>query len=81
MIVVIVHVIIAQGITAARYVKSEDNESVTGAVYDAESALYVSSIAIISNETVHERNIAFTCNSMLIDIMNEKIPTLKNVYF
>ena len=63
--------------TAACYYKptEKENEKI-----DA-SGLVVHSVVIVSNETIHERNIAFSCNMKLLDYLKAIKPRLKTVYF
>ena len=40
-------------------------------------ALKVLSVVIVSNETIHKQNIAFSCNMKLLEIVRQHIPSLK----
>ena len=46
-----------------------------------EKGLVAHSVVIVSNETIHERNIAFSCNMKLLDYLKVINPRLKTVYF
>ena len=46
--------------TAACYYRSHDFD---GACVDRDAGLKVLSVVIVSNETIHEGNIAFSCNN------------------
>ena len=59
--------------TAACYYKPL---SATDCEVDIDSGLAIHSVVVVSNE----RNIAFTCNNKLIEIMRNLIPGLKTVY-
>ena len=52
--------------TAAFYYRSYDTD---GACVDKDAGLKVLSVVIVSNETIHERNIAFLCNMKLLEIV------------
>ena len=56
--------------TAACYYKSSDDPEVKEI-----------SVVIISNETQHERNIAFTCNQKLIEFIRAHFPAVDTIYF
>ena len=64
--------------TAACYYRSHD---IDGACIDKDAGLKVLSVVIVSNETIHERNIAFSCNMKLSEIVRQHIPSLKKAYF
>ena len=64
--------------TAACYYRSHD---IDGACIDKDAGLKVLSVVILSNETIHERNIAFSCNMKLSEIVRQHIPSLKKAYF
>ena len=38
-------------------------------------------MVIVSNQTVHERNIAFSCNVLLIDFVKNHFPNVEKVHF
>ena len=63
--------------TAAYYYKSTGKQN--GKI-DA-SGLVVHSAVIVSNETKHEQNSAFSCNMKLLDYLKAISPKLKLVYF
>ena len=65
--------------TAACYFKSP----ITGknAKIDNDSGLQFLSAVVVSNETKHECEIAYTCNLKLIEFIKNYIPHLKRVYF
>ena len=66
--------------TAACYIHKE--VKITGKVkFDNESSLQVIPIAIISNETNHDRDVAFTNNQKLISIVQELSPEICNFHF
>ena len=44
-------------------------------------ALKVLSVVIVSNETIHKQNIAFSCNMKLLEIVRQHIPSLKKADF
>ena len=52
--------------TAAYYVKGDTDKALKSTT-DKDTSLVVLPVVIISNQTIHERNIAFPCNGMLID--------------
>ena len=64
--------------TAACYFKMNEVSDVS---YDNDTNLNVLPAVIVSNETNHERNIAFSCNNKLLDIIRNKVPELEVVYF
>ena len=64
--------------TAACYYRSHDIDETC---IDKDAGLKVPSVVIVSNETIHERNIAFSCNMKLLEIVRQHIPGLKNTYF
>ena len=45
------------------------------------TGLVVHSVVIVSNETIHKWNIAFSCNMKLLDYLKSINPRLKMVYF
>ena len=47
---------------------------------DKDSGLKVFSLAVVSNKTVHECSIAFTCNVILLNIVRKHIPNLHTVF-
>ena len=63
--------------TAACYFKSNTEQ---GIETDKDSRLYVLPLVVVSNQTIHERNIAFACNNKVIKIMQRYMPSLKRVY-
>ena len=64
--------------TAACYYKPTGNENEKVVA----SRLVVHSVVIVSNdETMHQRNIAFSCNMKLLDYLKSINPKLKTVYF
>ena len=64
--------------TAACYYRSHD---IDGAHVDKDAGLKVLSAVILSNEIIHEQNIAFSCNMKLLEIVRQDIPSLKRAYF
>ena len=64
--------------TAACYYRSHD---IDGACSDKDAGLKVLSVVIVSNETIHERNIAFLRNMKLSEIVRQHTPSLKKAYF
>ena len=60
------------------YYRSHD---IDGACIDKDTGLKVLSVVTVSNETIHERNIAFSCNMKLLEIVRQHIPSLKKAYF
>ena len=67
--------------TAACYVKGHTDKALKSTT-DKDTGLVVLSVVIISNQTIHERNIAFSCNGMLIDFIRDILPgLLKKVHF
>ena len=64
--------------TAACYYRSYD---IYGTCIDKDAGLQVLSVVIVSNETIHERNIAFSCNMKLLEIVRQDILSLKKAYF
>ena len=52
--------------TAACYYRSHD---IDGACVDKHAGLKVLSVVIVSNEAIHERNIAFSCNMKFLEIV------------
>ena len=60
------------------YYRSHD---IDGACIDKDTGLKVLSVVTVSNETIHERNIAFSCNMKLLEIVRQHIPSLKKDYF
>ena len=64
--------------TAACYYRSHD---IDGACVDKEAGFKVLSVVIVSNEIIHEQNIAFSCNMKLFKIVRQHIPSLKKAYF
>ena len=64
--------------TAACYYRSHD---IDGACVDKDTGLKVLSVVIVSNELIHEGNIAFSCNMKLLEIVRQHIPSLKKAYF
>ena len=38
-------------------------------------------VVIVSHQTVHERNIAFSCNVLLIDFIKNHFPSVEKVHF
>ena len=64
--------------TAACYYRSHD---IDGACIDKDAGLKVLSVVIVSNETIHERNIAFLRNMKLSEIVRQHTPSLKKAYF
>ena len=64
--------------TAACYYRSHD---IDGACVDKDAGLKVLSVVIVSNEIIHERNIAFSCNMKLFKIARQHIPSLKKAFF
>ena len=63
--------------TAAFYYRSHD---IDGACADKDAGLTVL-VVIVSNETIYEQNIAFSCNVKLLEIVRQHIPSLKKTYF
>ena len=63
--------------TAACYYRSHD---IDGACVNKDAGLKVLSV-IVSYETIHERNIAFSCNMKLLEIVRQHILSLKKAYF
>ena len=45
------------------------------------TGLTVIPVVIVSNQTVHERNIAFSCNVLLIDFIKNHFPRVEKVHF
>ena len=43
--------------------------------------LTVIPVVIVSNQTVHEINIAFSCNVLLIDFIKDHFPSVEKVHF
>ena len=67
--------------TAACYVKGHTDKALKSTT-DKDTGLVVLSVVITSNQTIHERNIAFSCNGMLIDFIRDILPgLLKKVHF
>ena len=66
--------------TAACYVKSNIPERVNSTI-DNDNGLTVVPVVIVSNQTVHERNIAFSCNNKLIEFIKDIVPNLKKIHF
>ena len=64
--------------TAACYYRSYD---IDGTCIDKDAGLKVLSVVIVSNETIHERNTAFSCNMKLLEVVRQHIPSLKKAYF
>ena len=52
--------------TAACYYRSHE---IDGACVDKDAGLKVISVVIVSNEIIHERNIEFSCNMKLLEIV------------
>ena len=65
--------------TAACYYKSDD--TLDCSEIDKDCNLKVLPVVIVSNETLHERNIAFSCNTKLLGIIGSFLPNLQKVYF
>ena len=63
--------------TAACYYRSHD---IDGACIDKDAGLKVLSV-VVSNETIHEQNIAFLRNMKLSEIVRQHTPSLKKAYF
>ena len=63
---------------AACYYRSHD---IDGRCIDRDAGLKVLSVVIISDETIYERNIAFSCNMKLLEIVRQHILSLKKGYF
>ena len=63
--------------TAGCYYRSHN---IDGACVNKDAGLKVLSVVIVSNETIHERNIAFSCNMKLLEIVRQHIPSLKKAY-
>ena len=61
--------------TAACYVKGHTDKALKS-MTDKDTGLVVLSVVIISNQTIHERNTAFSCNGMLIDFIRDILPGL-----
>ena len=66
--------------TAACYSKGETTSEAV-AMIDKDTDLQVLPVVIVSNETRHDRNIAFTCNQMLLEFMIGLFPGVKKVHF
>lgn len=66
--------------TAACYSKGETTSEAVATI-DKDTDLQVLPVVIVSNETRHERNIAFTCNQMLLEFMIGLFPGVKKVHF
>ena len=64
--------------TAACYFRSHDTDETC---VDKDAGLKVLSNVIISNETIHERNIALSCTTKLLEIVRQHLPSLKKAYF
>ena len=64
--------------TAACYYRSQD---IDGACVNKDAGLKVLSVVIVSNETINERNIAFSCNMKVLEIVRQHILSLKKAYF
>ena len=64
--------------TAACYLRSHDTDETC---IDKDAGLKMLSNVIISNETIHERNIALSCNTKLLEIVRQHLPSLKKAYF
>ena len=45
------------------------------------TGLNVIPVVIVSNQTVHERNTAFSCNVLLIDFIKNHFPSVEKVHF
>ena len=56
------------------------SHDINGTCIDQDAGLKVLSV-VVSNETIHERNIAFSCNMKLLEIVRQHIPSLKKAYF
>ena len=48
---------------------------------DKGTGLMVLRLVIISNQTIHQRKIALSCNVMPIDFIKDILPGLKKVHF
>ena len=48
---------------------------------DKDTGLTVIPVVIVSNQTVHERNTAFSCNVLLIDFIKNHFPSVEKVHF
>ena len=66
--------------TAACYVKRSNDHSLNSNI-DQDIGLEVFPVAIVSNQTLHERNIAFSCNNMLLEFVKSFLPGVKKVHF
>ena len=66
--------------TAPYYSKGETTSEAVATI-DKDTDLQVLPVVIVSNETRHERNIAFTCHQMLLEFMIGLFPGVKKVHF
>ena len=55
----------------------EVNNEIVDSVVDKDTGLNTPPVAMISNQTVHERNIAFSCNHKLIEFITSILPKSK----
>ena len=62
--------------TAACYSKECINDQ---SETDLDSGLHVLSVAIVSNERVHERNIGIACNLKLLQVVQHQLKHIKTV--
>ena len=67
--------------TAARYVKGSNSNCNFKSNIDKDTGLTVIPVVIVSNQTVHERNIAFSCNVLLIKFNKNHFPSVEKVHF
>ena len=64
--------------TGTCYYRSHD---IVGVCVDKDAGLKVLSVVIVSNDIIHERNIAFSCNMKLLEIVRQHMPCLKKAFF
>ena len=46
-----------------------------------DTGLHTLPIVVVSNQTTHERNVAFACNNKVIQIIQQYVPSLNRVFF
>ena len=67
--------------TAACYVQGSNTDYNFKSNIDKDTGLSVIPVVIVSNQTVHERNITFSCNVLLIDFIKNHFPNVEKVHF
>ena len=75
-----VHTLVMRHSLCTQLLVITDLMIIDGTCIDKDAGLKVLSV-IVSNETIHEQNIAFSCNMKLLEIVRQHIPGLKKTYF